>query len=194
MKLHNMTDNNKIILGFVGDLAGGKGTIAKYLKEKYGVNAYRFSTMLRDILGRIYLDDTRDHMQTLSKILRENFGQDVMSKVIAKDVENDDNNLIVVDGIRRPTDITYLKEIPGFHLIYVTADSKIRWERLVKRAENPDDTTKKYEDFLEDEQAEADKLIKELGAKAEITIDNNGTMDELFAQVEKILQDYGYQR
>jgi dephospho-CoA kinase len=184
---------SKIILGFVGDLAGGKGTIANYLKENYGVNAYRFSTMLRDILDRVYVDQSRDNMQTLSTFLRENYGQDVMSKVIAKDVEHDTNDLVVVEGIRRPTDITYLSEIPGFHLIYITADPKIRWERLVKRAENPGDTEKTYEEFLEDEQAEADRLIKELGAQAEITINNDRTMDELFAQLEKILQDYGYQ-
>lgn len=182
-----MTDNKKIILGFVGDLAGGKGTIAQYIKDKYATNTYRFSTMLRDILDRVYVEHTRENMQNLSTFLRENYGQDVMSKVIAKDVENDTNNLVVVEGIRRPTDITYLQEIPGFHLIYITADSKIRWERLVKRAENPGDPEKTYEEFLADEQAEADRMIKELGAKAEITIDNNGTMDELFVQVEHII-------
>ena len=32
----------KIILGFVGDLASGKGTICKYLNEKYSANTYRF--------------------------------------------------------------------------------------------------------------------------------------------------------
>lgn len=177
----------KIILGFVGDLAGGKGTICKYLNEKYGANAYRFSTMIRDILDRLYIEQNRKNLQNLSTILRQNFGEDVMSKVIAEDAKNDKNDLVLIEGIRRPTDISYLKENPGFHLIYITADPKIRWERLVKRAENPGDTEKTYEQFLEDEKAEADCLIKDLGKTAEFIINNNGTLEEFYQQMEDII-------
>ena len=183
---------SKIILGFVGDLASGKGTLAKYLQEKYHCNTYRFSTMLRDILNRIYVENSRENLQLISKILRENFGQDVMSNVIAKDVERDENDLVIVDGIRRPTDITYLQNLEGFHLIYITAESKTRWERMVKRQENPDEKDKTFEQFLLDEQAEADMLIKELGGKAEKTINNDGTIEELYSQIENILADYGH--
>jgi len=177
----------KLILGFVGDLAAGKGTVCKYLSEKYNTPSYRFSTMLRDILKRIYVPNSRENLQQLSTILREEFGQDLMSKVIAGDVTNDEHELVAVEGIRRPTDITYLAELPNFHLIYITADPKIRWKRLVDRRENPGDENKTYEQFLNDEQAEADRLIKELGAKAEFTINNDGDFDALYAQLEDII-------
>ena len=183
---------SKIILGFVGDLAAGKGTVAKYLQEKYHCNTYRFSTMLRDILDRIYIVQSRENLQLISKVLRENFGQDVMSTVIAKDVELDNNELVIVDGIRRPTDIAYLQNLLGFHLIYVTAQTKTRWERMTKRQENPDEKDKTFEQFLLDEQAEADILIKELGNKAEKTINNDGTVEELYNKIENIIKDYGY--
>lgn len=177
----------KVILGFVGDLASGKGTICKYLNEKYDVNAYRYSTMLRDVLNRMYIPVQRDNLQLISKILRENFGQDVMSGVIAEDVIRDPKELVAVEGIRRPTDITYLEKLPNFHLIYITADPKIRWERLVKRNENGGDDKKTFEEFLKDEQHEADQLIKELGKKASSTITNNGTMEQFYNQMEEIL-------
>lgn len=183
---------SKIILGFVGDLAAGKGTLAKYLQEKYGCNTYRFSTMLRDVLDRMYIEQSRENLQLVSKILRENFGQDVMSNVLAKDVVKDTSDLVVVDGIRRPTDITYLQDQEGFHLIYVTADVKTRWERLVKRGENTDEKDKTFEQFLKDEQGEADSLIKELGSKAEKTINNDGSFEELYLQIENILKEYGH--
>lgn len=177
----------KIILGFVGDLAGGKGTICKYLNDKYQANAYRFSTMLRDVLDRMYVPQSRENLQKISTLLRQNFGEDVMSKVIAEDVKNDKNDIVMVEGIRRPTDISYLKENPGFHLIYITADTKIRWERLVRRAENPGDTEKTYEQFLEDEKAEADCLIKDLGKTAEFIINNDGTFEEFYQQMENVI-------
>ncbi len=182
-------ENNKIILGFVGDLAGGKGTICQYLKGKYDINAYRFSTMLRDILDRIYVEKTRENLQDISTFLRSRYGQDIMSKVIVKDVLNDKNNIVAVEGIRRPTDITYLQELTGFHLIYITADAKTRWERMVLRQENPDEADKTFEQFLKDEQAEADMLIKELGKQAEYTLTNDGTKEEFFVNMEKILTD-----
>jgi dephospho-CoA kinase len=179
---------NKIVLGFVGDLAAGKGTICKYLKDKYGTESYRFSTMLRDILKRVYIENTRENLQQLSTILRANFGQDLMSKVIAEDVKNDPKEIVAVEGIRRPTDITYLEKNPGFHLIYITADPKVRWERLVKRKENPGDDKKTFEEFLKDEQAEADRMIKELGKKAEYTINNDGNFENFYKQMEDILK------
>ena len=184
-----MATNTKIILGFVGDLASGKGTICKYLNEKYNTNAYRFSTMLRDILKRVYIENSRENLQKLSTLMRENFGQDIMSRVIAEDVKNDPNNIVAVEGIRRPTDITYLEKNPGFNLIYITADPKIRWERLVKRNENPGDDKKTFEDFSRDEEAEADRMIKELGKTAKFTITNNGNFEQFYEQMEKILKN-----
>ncbi len=181
---------NKIIIGFVGDIAAGKGTLADYLTLKYNSNTYRFSTMLRDILDRIHTDKTRENLQNISTLLRELFGQDIMSKVIAKDVTEDAGQLVVVDGIRRPTDISYLKENPGFHLVYISAKPEIRYERLKARNENHGDAEKTFEQFCIDGQAETETLIKELGAQAEDTIYNDGNYEELYAQIEALLKKY----
>lgn len=177
----------KIILGFVGDLASGKGTVCKYLAQKYNTPSYRFSTILRAVVDRLYIPQSRENLQEISRVLRENFGQDLLSKAMARDALTDPHELVAVEGIRRPTDITYLQNDPSFHLIYITADPKIRWERLVKRNENPGDDKKTYEQFLHDEQAEADRLIKDLGTSASFTITNNGTFTELYQQIENIL-------
>lgn len=178
---------SKVIFGLVGELAAGKGTFAKYVQEKYSCNIYKFSTMLRDVLDRLYVEKTRENLQELSTFVRAQYGQDVLSKVIAKDVEKDAGEIVIVDGIRRPTDITYLKEIPGFHLVYITGESKLRYERLILRNENPGDDKKTYEQFLKDEQSEADKLIGELGKQATFTLVNNGTLAEFHQSIDAIL-------
>ena len=178
---------SKIVLGFIGDLGSGKGSVCKYLSEKYRFPSYRFSTMLRDILQRIYLENSRENMQRLSTVMRKNFGQDLMSRVIANDVKNDSHEIVAVEGIRRPSDIIDIEKMPGFHLIYITADPRLRWERLVLRNENEGDDKKTYEQFLKDEEAEPEQLIKDLGAKAEYKITNNGTYDEFYKQIDEIL-------
>lgn len=183
-----MIQTNKIVLGLVGDLAAGKSTISKYLKEKYRVNSYLYSQMLRDIFKRVYIEDSRENMQKLSTLLRENFDQQIMGKVIAKDVQNDPKKIVIADGIRRPSDIVQLQKLPGFNLVYITADPKIRWQRTVGRASNPGDKEKTLKQFLKDEEAEADRTIKELGKQAKYTLTNNGTKKEFIEQIDKMLK------
>lgn len=180
--------SKKVIIGLVGDLAAGKGLLTAYLKEKYGVNGYRFSTILRDILDRLYLPQQRDFQQKLSTLLRENFSQDILGRIIAEDVKHDPNDLVLVDGIRRASDITYLSQLPGFSLVYLTADPKIRWERLIARDENPGDAQKTFEQFLQDEQTEADRTIKATGATAKYTLENNGTVEEIQQKIDELVQ------
>ena len=90
----------KIIFGLVGPLAGGKDTVKKYLADKYKSENCRFSTILRDILKRIDVPIEREKLQQLSTILRQNFGEDVLAKVIATDVTNMKSDIVVVDGVR----------------------------------------------------------------------------------------------
>ncbi|OGY44809.1 MAG: hypothetical protein A2729_02910 [Candidatus Buchananbacteria bacterium RIFCSPHIGHO2_01_FULL_39_14] len=183
---------NKIILGFVGPLASGKGTICQYLKEKHGASVFRFSTMLRDVLNRLYLEISRDNMQNLSSALRQTFGDDLLASVIANDVKNEKNEFIVIDGVRREPDIKYLKDFPNFYLIEIKADQKIRWERMRKRGENTDDNTKTFAEFKKDEQREAEKNISDVAKLAKFKIDNSGTLAELYRQMENILKKFKF--
>ncbi|MEI7498523.1 MAG: AAA family ATPase [Candidatus Falkowbacteria bacterium] len=176
------------IIGLVGSLAAGKGTIAKYLIEQKAANGHRFSTMLRDILKRIYVEEERGNLQILSTILRQNFGEDIMAKVIANDVTNDEHDIVVIDGVRRFADITYLTKLPNFILARVVADPEIRFERLVKRAENPGDTEKTFNQFLADELKEADAEVPMVMEKADVEINNNGNLDELYQQIDRLIE------
>ncbi len=179
---------SRIILGFVGSIASGKGTTCEYLKKNHDASVYRFSTILRDILDRIYIEQSRDNLQNLSLDLRKRFGEDLLAKAISKDVKNEKNYIIAIDGVRREPDIKYLKEIPEFNLVFIDADQKIRFERITKRGENSDDTKKTFADFQKDEQKEAELQIKDVSKLAKLKIDNNGTFGDLYQQIEKIIK------
>lgn len=177
----------KIIFGLSGEIACGKGTAAKYLAEKYGSNFYRFSSILRDIARRIHLEEKRENLQKISTMLREYWGSDILSKTICHDVKSDEHDVITVDGIRRFEDFELLKKLPGFKLVYIEADLEKRYERLIKRREDADDATKTLEDFKKDLEREAELEVKKLKNKADVIIDNNSTREELYAQVDKII-------
>ena len=180
---------NKIIIGIVGEIASGKGAITKYVLEKYQATEYRFSDILRDILERVHLDVVRKNLASLSLGLREYYGQDILAYALAQDIKNDNGQLIVLDGIRREADLKYLKEMDNFVLVYVEADMKLRYERLIGRNEKQDDKMKTFEEFKNDHKLETETTIKELKNIADVTIDNNGTLEELYGQVDKIINN-----
>lgn len=178
----------KKIFVFTGLLASGKGTVAKYLVEKYQASSFRFSTMLRDVLKRLYMPDSRENMQMISQLLREGISQDIMSRVIAQDASNATTDLVVIDGARRMTDIEYLKKLPGFVLVAIEVDQKLRYQRLVARNENPGDDKKTFEQFVLDEKAEAESEIPFLMQQATLKIDNNGSLEDLYKQLDNLVK------
>lgn len=178
----------KIILGLAGEIASGKGTTAKYICEKYLGSTHRFSTALRDVAQRMYLEENRENLQKISTIFRENFFDDILSAVIAKDVANDKCEIIAIDGVRRMADISYLQKIPGFKLVYIEAGMNNRYKRITTRGENVDDNIKTFEEFEKDHQREAELQIKDLKSKANFVVDNNGNFDELYKQIDLIIK------
>ncbi len=180
---------SKIIIGLVGSLASGKETTKKYLVEKYSAQDCRFSSILRDVLNRLALPVSRENLQNLSTVLRANFGEDLLASAIASDASNLDADVVVIDGVRRFTDIEHLQVLPNFILVKIDADPKIRYERMKLRNENVGDKEKTLEEFIEDGNAEADRQIPEVMKIAKYAIDNSGTLPELYAQIEKIIEE-----
>jgi len=179
---------SKVIIGIVGEIASGKTTITDYLKSNYQAVSFRFSNILRDILERLHLPQDRKNLQTLSSALRQNFSEDILSRVLSEDAQHADAPIVITEGIRRPSDIVYLKNLPGFVLIAVQADEHTRFERLIERSENPDDRSKTWEQFQKDGKAEAEQDIKEIAKSAQYTIDNNGDVQQTYAQMQEIMQ------
>ncbi len=181
---------NKLIIGIVAKNAGGKTTATEYLKEKYQAISFRFSDPLKDILTRLHLEPSRQNFQTLSTILRQNFSEDILSQVIAEDVKNSSAKIIITEGVRRPTDVKYLKDLPGYQLVYIEADPKIRYERLKQRIEKPGDQNKTWEEFLAEENQESEQKIDEIATTAKFKLNNNGSLEELYKQLDELLKKY----
>jgi len=180
----------KVIFGLVGPLASGKGTVKKYLEQKYHAKDCRFSTILRDVLDRLDVPTSRENLQKVSTVLRRTFGEDLLSKAIAKEAADLDADIVVIDGVRRETDISHLLSKENFILIAVDADPKIRFQRLVLRNENAGDDKKTFEQFLHDHESEADRQIPTVMKSAKESVNNDGTLEDLYKQMDAIVQKY----
>jgi dephospho-CoA kinase len=178
---------NKIIIGMVGSLASGKETTKKYLVEKYNAKDCRFSSILRDVLSRLTIPNSRENLQNLSTVLRASFGENLLAKAIAADAAKLEADVVLIDGVRRFTDIEHLKDLPNFVLVKIDADPEIRYERMKLRNENAGDDKKTFEEFLKDHDAEADRQIPEVMKTAKYSIDNSGSFEDLYKQIDEII-------
>lgn len=177
----------KIILGISGEIASGKDTVGKYIAEKYQASSLRFSQPLRDILDRLYFEQNRENMAKLSLYLRKAFGEDMFSKVILAEAEKSESTLVVVDGIRRPSDILHFENKEHFYFLYVETSPESRYKRLIERHQNTDDMIKTEVQFEKDALLETETQIRDLKERADFVISNDGTLDELYKQVDEIV-------
>ncbi len=179
----------KVILGVSGEIASGKDTVGDYLAATYGVLKLRFSQPLRDTLDCLHLPQNRENMARLSMYLRKAFGEDVLSRVILAEAEGSETEFVVVDGIRRLPDMIHMETDEHFYFCYVDATPEKRFERLTHRRQNTDDAAKTETQFEKDSQLETEIGIRDLKDRANFVIDNNGTLEELHEQVDKMVAD-----
>jgi dephospho-CoA kinase len=178
----------KLIIGLTGQLASGKSAVAAYLIKNYQAESFGFSQPLRDVLKRLYLEETRANLANLSEILRGRFGSDLISRVITEDLKMSSADLVVLDGIRRLPDIALTKNLPGFALVRVEADEQTRYQRLIGRQQNQDDGQKTFEQFLKDHEAEADRQIPLVMAEADYTLNNSDSLKNLHKQIDELIK------
>jgi len=178
----------QIIIGLVGEIASGKDTVADYLSKKYQSQTISLSQPLRDILDRLYLPQNRINLANLGMALRKKFGQDLLSKVIAQAVKNSPKKIICLPNIRLKSDLVEIGKMKHFILIAIEVKPKTRYQRIIKRAQNTDDKTKTWSAFLKDSQLSTETEIRKIAKTAKFTINNNGSYQELYTQVDKIMK------
>ncbi|MCX6713786.1 MAG: hypothetical protein NTV48_01640, partial [Candidatus Vogelbacteria bacterium] len=98
----------------------------------------------------------------------------------------------VIESIRTIGEVEALKEKTGFYLFAVNAEIESRYGRIVKRAGEKDSVT--LEEFIAQEQQEMTSIdpnkqnLAECIRRADYVLRNDGTIEELHFQLEKILQ------
>lgn len=177
----------KLILGIAGEMGSGKEAISKHVVNTYNASAHNFSQILTDILHRLHLEITRENQASLSTMLRKNFSENILAKTLYFDVTEDNEEIVVVQGIRRIEEMELLKQMPNFKLLFIDVQMDVRFERISKRKEKVSDGTISFQEFEISHQNEADKKIPDLKNYADFVIDNNGGYPELYKQVDEIV-------
>jgi dephospho-CoA kinase len=182
-------DNGKMIIIVTGEMAAGKGEVARYIAQKYMAYNIRSSDVFRRALDVINTEQSRESVSEMSRLLRMGFGEDIAAKAILHDLVENDQTLFVIDGIRRVEEIDAFAASSYKNVcIYLTVDIKKRYERAVERGENVGDTQKSFEDFAKNHELNAESTVEEVKPKANYVIANDGTLEELHEQIDMILK------
>lgn len=177
--------SERLYLGLVGEKGSGKGAIVTYCREKYGAASVRIADPLFETLKLLGIPPTRANLVTLSESLRRDFGQTVLAQAARHRAEASTGLFVLIDGIRLPTDV--FRDLPGFHLVHVTADIRMRFERSRARGEKSGESEATFDQFAAEEQFPTERAIIETAALAETTISNNGTLAKLHANVDALV-------
>ncbi len=171
---------NQIILGLIGEKGAGKETFVKILTESLShksIAHYHFSDILSKTLSLWNLPLSRANMQILAISMVSSFGKYTLSNALKTIIKKDQSDIIIVDGVRWEADLEMLRSFPTNYLIYITANPKVRYQRIISRNEKEGEGNTTYQQFLNEEKSKTETSIKKISRQADITIENESTLD-----------------
>ena len=180
-----------IVFGLTGKNASGKGTVAEILKRK-NFTYHSLSDSLRDELKSLKKEETRENLIDIGNKLRQKGGPGVLADKLIPKLNSENNH--IVDSIRNPLEVISLRKetlLRRFFLISVDANSRLRYDRLCSRGRIGD--TDSWEKFVEQDKKEENnddpnkQQLSRTMEMADYSIDNSGTLEDLEAQVNRII-------
>ncbi len=183
-----------MILGVTGTVGAGKGTVVDYLVKEKGFAHYSVRDfLLEEIRQRGLADETRNGLRDMGNMLRKEHGPAYIAEVLLARAKEQGGN-VLIESIRSVGEAEYLKT-HGARMLAVDADRASRYERVVLRGSSTDNLT--FEEFCAQEDREMagtapwDMNVFGVMSVADVTLMNNGTVEELHAQVDRTLATLG---
>lgn len=168
------------VIGLTGKYAAGKGTVADTLIAR-GYAYHSCSDVLREELELRGIPESRPALLELGNELRRAGGPGELARRLAPRLVDGGHH--IVDSIRNPAEVEALRQLPGFVLLVVDADPRVRFTRLRLRARQGDPET--FEEFaeLEARETESDdpttQQLRATMALADHMIMNDGSVADL---------------
>lgn len=198
-----------MIIGLVGLIGSGKNTVADYLSQKYKFKQYSLASSLKDAVASTFnwdrtmldglTDSDRQWRDTVDawwskrlgipdltpRYVLQNFGTDIIRNQFHQDIwiaslqhrlTNVDHNVVVTD-CRFKNEIESIQNIGGT-FIKIKRDSDPEWMNIASN--NPEQISEKYPNIHISEYGW-------VGIPFDYTVNNSGTLSDLYLQIDKIL-------
>jgi dCMP deaminase len=176
-------------IGVAGLNASGKTEVVQILESRsfYGVS---LSDVIREDLRRDGLEPTREQMIERGRALRDRFGPGILAERVIATLPPDRNH--VIDSIRHPAEVEAFRQARDWVLLWVETSPETRYERLRARGRVGEEISfERFQDLQQQELESPDASGQQLLAVRELAdevIENEGTVEDLRATVQRVLE------
>lgn len=179
-----------LVIWITWTLGAGKGTIVDYLVKNKWFQHFSVRAFLIQEIEKRWMPVDRNSMVIVANDLRATYWPAYIIDQLYQQAKASWKNTII-ESIRAVGEVESLKGKENFYLFAIDADPKIRYERIVLRGSETDKIS--YEEFVSNEQREmtttdpTKQNISKCMQLADYVFTNNGTFEELHAQIEKVI-------
>lgn len=179
-----------MIIGIAGTLGAGKGTVVEYLVERRGFKHFSVREYLWKQVDAQGLPRVRESLGIVANALRAEKSPSYIVEQLYAEASEEGVDAII-ESLHTIGEAEYLRT-KGAYIFGVDADMRIRYERISKRGTETDLVS--YEKFVEDNDREiadtdpARHNIRRVIEIADEVFTNNGTLEELHAQLDRVLE------
>jgi inosine/xanthosine triphosphate pyrophosphatase family protein/dephospho-CoA kinase len=185
-QLSLIPEQSRIVLLVIGPKCAGKTTLSDHMATYDSVSVYEASNVLRGIAQE---EGVIPSNSDEAFVFLEAKGWEVVAERVSNYIEMNDTRWNVVTGLRTPEELLFIKErFPDSHIVLIDTDSKIRFERHIRRAR--DDDLKSFEAFQEEDEKQRKFGVLRVTAEiAETTISNDGSVEQYTAKIDEFLNE-----
>jgi dephospho-CoA kinase len=144
---------------------------------------------VREEARRRGLSITPSNLRELARKLREEEGPLAIAKRIEKKVADclEKSCIVLVDGARSLDEVNYFRKYGEVIIVAIEAPLDVRLERIIKRGR--EDDPKRLEELEKREQVEFEMGLGKLVKKADLVIENVGSIVEYKEKVGRLLRE-----
>lgn len=128
-----------MVIGTFAYCGSGQDTLADSLCKYKGFQKFSLGDVIRSIALERGLQPKREILQAIREEYDIKYGRNFVANAIAMKIENTRNNNIILTGIRTIQEYRLFKDKFNMFFIFVKADEKIRYQRMLCRADIKDE-------------------------------------------------------
>ncbi len=180
-----------MLLGITGTDGAGKGAVVDYLVKEKGFTHYSARAIWEEEFIKRGIESNRANMRLVANELRAQHGNDFLVTYYLKKMQEEAPENAIIESIRTIAEADTLQKEGGI-LIAVDANQELRYRRITARGSSSDYVS--FQEFAQHEELEMNDPDPHGMQKAKVmqmadyTIVNEGTLEDLGKQLEKILQ------
>ena len=190
---------NKVVIGLVGPMVSGKGDVGKYLKRELGFIYESLSDRVREEADARGVERLRENLMDIGDDLRKIYGNAVLAERTIELLYDKTGN-VVLDGVRNPGEIDFLRREMGALIFGIDAPIEKRLDWYLQRAEGRGEDIPTVEGFYRANnrdfglgEPDSGQQVGRCLALADLLIQNDGSPRHLLEEVDyHLILDFGF--